>query len=138
MDSETARIEHLKIIQAVVDRMGRNSFAIKAGSLTVVAGLLAVSLGIHSWEVAAIGTIPIAMLWGLDAFFIRQERIFRRLYDMVRLGPAPEIGSTDYLSMNTDQAQSGVNSLLATILSRTLPFFYIPLLGTLVIIAIVI
>jgi len=135
MDSETARIEHLKIIQAVVGRMGRNSFAIKAGSLTVVAGLLAVTLGIDSWEVAAIGTIPIVMLWGLDAFFIRQERVFRRLYDRVRLEPAPEIGSVDYFSMSTDQVQSEVNGPLATMFSRTLPFFYVPLLGALVIVA---
>ena len=138
MDSETARIEHLKIIQAVVYRMGRNSFAIKTASLTVIAGLLAVSLGINSWEVAAIGTIPMSMLWGLDAFFIRQERIFRRLYDIVRIGPAKDLGSADYFSMNTGQAQSEVGTVLTTMFSRTLPFFYIPLIVALVIIAVVI
>lgn len=137
MDSETARIEHLKIIQGVIDRMGRNSFAIKAAALTVVAGLLALALGINSWRIPAIGTIPIATLWSLDTFFIRQERIFRRLYDTVRLGPAPEIGSTEYFSMNTQRVQSEVNGLLGTMFSRTLPFFYIPLLGALIIIAIV-
>jgi len=138
MDSETARVEHLRIIQAVIERMGRNSFAIKAGSLTVVVGLLVVTLGMNSWKVSAVGTIPIAMLWSLDAFFIRQERIFRRLYDTVRQGLAPEIGSTEYFSMNTDQVQSEVNSLLATMFSRTLAFFYVPLLGALIVIAIVI
>lgn len=135
MDSETARIEHLKIIQAMVDRMGRDSFAIKAGSLTIVAGLLAVTLAINSWMVSVIGMIPIAMLWGLDAFFIRQERIFRRLYDTVRLGSAPDIGTTRYFSMDTNEAQSEVDGLLLTIISRTLPFFYLPLLGALIIIA---
>jgi hypothetical protein len=137
MDPETARIEHLKIIQAVIDRMGRNSFAIKAGSLTVVAGLLALTLGINCWKLSAIGTIPVAMLWGLDTFFIRQERIFRRLYDTVRLGLAPEIGSAEYFSMNTQRVQSEVNGLLRTMFSRTLPLFYIPLLLILIIIAIV-
>lgn len=137
MDPETARIEHLKIIQAVIDRMGRNSFAIKAGSLTVVAGLLALTLGINCWKLSAIGTIPVAMLWGLDTFFIRQERIFRRLYDTVRLGLAPEIGSAEYFSMNTQRVQSEVNGLLRTMFSRTLPLFYIPLLVILIIIAIV-
>lgn len=137
MDSETARIEHLKTIQVIVDRMARNSFAIKAGSLTMIAGLLAVALGINSWIVTVIGTIPIIMLWCLDAFFIRQERIFRRFYDTVRLGAAPEIGSEDYFSMNTDQAQSDVNSLLVMMFSKTLRLFYIPLLITLVVITIV-
>lgn len=138
MDSETARIEHLKIIQAIVDRMGRNSFAIKAASLTVIAGLLAVSLGIRSWEVAVAGIIPILMLWGLDAFFIRQERVFRRLYDIVRLGPAKDVGSADYFSMNTGQIQSEVSSMPETMFSRTLPFFYMPLIVALVIVSIVI
>ena len=118
--------------------MGRNSFTIKAGSLTVLAALLAVSLGISSWWVAAFGTIPITMLWGLDAYFVRQERIFRRLYDTVRLRTAPDIGSTDYFAMNTEHAQSEVNGLPAVMLSRTLPFFYIPLLATLAAIAVVI
>lgn len=138
MDPEKARIEHLRLIQAVVDRMSRNSFSIKAGALTVVAGLLAVAFGINHWMVSAIGMIPIAILWGLDAFFIRQERIFRRLYDTIRLGSAPEIGSTKYFSMDTNQIQFEVKAIPKTMFTRTLPFFYIPLLGVLAVISIII
>ena len=137
MDSETARIEHLKMIQAVVERMGRNSFAIKAGTLTVVVGLLAVAFGINHWTIAAIGVIPVAILRGLDAFFIRQERLFRRLYDTIRLGLAPEIGSANYFSMDTNQVQPEVIGITRTMFTRTLPVFYIPLLGVLAIISIV-
>ena len=138
MDSETARIEHLKLIQVVVDRMSRNSFSIKAGALTLVAGLLAVAFGINHWMVAAIGMIPIAILWGLDAFFIRQERIFRQLYDTIRLGLAPEIGSAKYFSMDINQIQSEVKGIPKTMFTRTLPFFYIPLLAVLAVISIII
>lgn len=35
MDPEAARIEHLKLIQEIIARMGRNSFAIKAGAVTM-------------------------------------------------------------------------------------------------------
>jgi hypothetical protein len=137
VDAETARVEHLKVIQAVVDRMGRNSFIIKTGSFTVVAALLAVTLTTNSWKVAAIGTIPIAVLWGLDAFFVRYERIFRCLYDIARIGAAPEIGSADYFSMDTKLAQSKVSGLLTTMISRTLPFFYTPLVGILIIVSLI-
>lgn len=135
MDSETARIEHLKIVQTIIARMGSNSFAVKAGSLTIVAGLLAITFGINSSAIPAVGVIPIFMLWCLDAFYLRQERLFRRIYDKVRVGPAPEIGSPEYFSMNTQYFQSNEKGLLSTIFSKTLPLFYIPLIGTLITIA---
>jgi hypothetical protein len=136
MDSETARIEHLKAIKDVIARMSRNSFAVKAGSLTIVAGLLAITLSINSSKLAAIGMIPIITLWCLDAFYVRQERMFRRLYDSVRIGQAPEIGSPGYFSMNTQLFQSDENGLISTIFSKTLPLFYVPLLGTLIAVAV--
>ena len=73
MDSETARIEHLKIIQVVIERMGRYSHAIKAGTMTLSLGVLAVSFGIESWPISAVGILPIIVLWGLDAFFIKKD-----------------------------------------------------------------
>ena len=70
MDAETARIEHIKIIQGVIERLGRNSFAMKAGALTVFAGLVAISVAINHWLISLVGIVPIALLWGLDAFWI--------------------------------------------------------------------
>ena len=137
MDSETARIEHLKIIQAVIERLGRNSFAIKAGALTAFAGLIAASLGIDQWLVSLAGIIPVVLLWSLDAFWIRYERLYRILYDEVRIGEAPSIGSNKYMSMTTNHLDTQVAGILKIMFARTLPLFYGPLVIVLLIISIV-
>ena len=41
MDPQTARIEHLKLIQAVIARLARNSFAIKSLAVAASAALIA-------------------------------------------------------------------------------------------------
>ena len=133
MDKETSRIEHLKVIQAVTERMGRNSFTIKAGTITTFAAIMAVTLGINNWIVSAIGILPVLLLWGLDAFYIRHERLYRILYDEVRTGEAADIGSSQYFTMNTGHLSAQVNNILKTMVTRTLPFFYIPLVLVLVI-----
>jgi hypothetical protein len=138
MDPEVARIEHLKIIQSVVDRMGRNSFAIKAGCLTLFAALLAASLGLNQWLVSAFGVVPLIILWWLDAFFIRQERLFRCLYDSIRVGSAAEIGSSNYFSMDTTPVQSDTKRIVGTMFSRTLSGFYLVLLALLVAVSVII
>ena len=40
MDPQTARIEHLKLIQAVISRLARNSFAIKSLAVAASAGII--------------------------------------------------------------------------------------------------
>ena len=82
LDIETARVEHLKLIQAVIARMAQNSFAIKAASSTIVAALIAVTVGAKI-PFVAIGGLSLVMLWFLDGYYLRQERLFRQLYDCV-------------------------------------------------------
>ena len=41
MDRETARIENLKLIQAVIARLARNSFAIESATVDASAALIA-------------------------------------------------------------------------------------------------
>ncbi|WP_406360146.1 hypothetical protein OH782_28755 [Streptomyces sp. NBC_01544] len=78
------QIKHLEFIQAIVTRLGNGSFLIKGWTLTaggIFFGLLAKDL---SWKVALTGFIPIVGFWLLDSYYLRQERLFRKLYDAVR------------------------------------------------------
>ena len=127
MDAETARIEHIKIIQGVIERLGRNSFAMKAGALTAFAGLVTVSIAINHWLVSLVGIVPIVLLWSLDAFWIRYERLYRLLYDEVRVGEAPNFGSEQYMSMDTAHLDSQTGGIMRVMFNRTLPLFYAPL-----------
>ncbi len=127
MNAESARLEHLKLIQGVIARMARNSFAIKAASITIVTALVAVALS-SNYLVAAFGGISLVMFWLLDAFYLCQERSFRALYNTVRHGPPSELGGEGYFSMVTEAHRHRVRETIAIMITMTLLFFYVPLL----------
>ena len=128
MSAEAARIEHLKLIQAIVDRLGRNSFAIKSTAAAASAALVAVTASVGS-PLAALGGFAVLSLWLLDARFLWQERSFRHLYNSVRTGPPKEPGSDDYFTMDVSSAVGGSDSLLRVAVSLSLSMFYTPLLS---------
>lgn len=127
MDSEAARVEHLKLIQAVVDRLGRNSFAIKSAAAAASAVLVAFAASANS-PLAAAGGFAILALWLLDARFLRQERGFRSLYDSVRKGAPAEPGSGDYFTMELAPDAPQSEGLLRVAVNLSLSLFYVPLL----------
>ena len=128
MSPETARIEHLKLIQAVVNRLGRNSFAIKSAAAAAAAVLVALTAS-TSAPVAALAGIAILPLWMLDARFLAEERSFRRLYDSVRGSPPPEYGSDGYFNMEVLSTAKGSDGLIRVAASPSLYLFYVPLLA---------
>jgi hypothetical protein len=72
--------------------------------------------------VAAIGLMPVLVFWGLDGYFLRQERLFRGLYDQVRQRN-PRI---EPFAMNPAAYAPKVASWGRTLASRTLAPFYGP------------
>ncbi len=93
-----SRIAHLKMIQAVIARLAQNSFILKGWSVTLATGLLAVAL--KDKDIYAIlAFFPTLVLWGLDAYYLMQERLFRQLHDSV--ARQPEFPATPY-SMSID------------------------------------
>ena len=84
-----AQIKHLEFIQAVVSRMATNSYIAKGWSLTVTVAIYSFAANhLNPW-IAAVGFIPILGFWWLDAWYLRQERLFRCLYDDVRQPDSP-------------------------------------------------
>ncbi len=78
------QVKHLEFIQAVVTRLGSNSFLVKGWCLTLAAGLLAFAAEGARVSVAVTAFVPLVAFWLLDGYFLWQERLFRRLYDQVR------------------------------------------------------
>jgi hypothetical protein len=113
------RIRHLELIQTVVARMGNNSFLIKGWSLTVTGALLAYAVGNGKGSVALVSFVPVVAFWLLDAYFLYQERLFRRLYDRVR---RPE-NLIEPFAMNVAPGQESAGVLKAAV-SPTLALFY--------------
>ena len=127
MNSEAARIEHLKLIQGVVDRLSRNSFAVKSVATAATAALVAFTAGTDA-PVAALAGVTVLPLWVLDALFLDRERGFRRLYDSVRRGAPVEHGHSAYFTMEVRPAGHRY-SLLRAASSASLSLFYSSLLA---------
>ena len=81
----TAKREaHLAMIQGVVTRLGQNSFLLKGWSVLLVSALLALGAASSEELVLLVAFLPVLAFWGLDGYFLWQERLFRALYDYVR------------------------------------------------------
>lgn len=84
--------KELDLIQAVVSRLAQNCFLVKGWSITLVSVVLALgndhllSTAQRPWLLALTLTIWLAF-WYLDAYFLRQERLFRKLYEHVVAHP---------------------------------------------------
>jgi hypothetical protein len=81
-------LEHLKLIQAVIMRLAGNSFLLKGWSVTLVAGLAALTKtqGDRSFAWIALGVV--AVFWFLDSYYLALERAYRDLYRDVVAGTA--------------------------------------------------
>ena len=116
-----SKLKHLEIIQSVVNRLASNSFSMKGLSVALVAAVLIFMGRGGSLQFAYVAGIPIVMFWGLDGYFLWQERLFRSLYDHVRKLDDADID----FSMNV--SRFGIDyqrSWLGAVFSRTLIPFY--------------
>ena len=129
-DAET-RIAHLQMIQAVVTRMAGNSFLVKGWSVTLVAALFALAAAGGNRFFVYVAYLPAVMFWALDAYFLRQERLFRRLYDQVRKAGDENVDFT----MNIHPFNVGTTWSVAW--SRTLSLFHGTLTATIIVVMLV-
>lgn len=110
MNTDEHQIKHLEFVQGVISRMAGNSFLLKGWCVTLVAALFALAAqGANQWY-ALVGLLPGLVFWGLDAYYLRQERLFRKLYDAVRRGEL----DTDRYCMNTQPYSGHVQSVWRT------------------------
>ena len=79
-------VKHLEMTQTVMNRMSRNSFQLKGWSMTILvaAKVLIARTDLPSPFLILALIFPIIGFWLLDGYFIRQERLFRHIYDDVR------------------------------------------------------
>jgi len=120
--------KHLEFIQGVITRMANTSFLLKGWSITVVAGLFALSASSRRISVLILAIVLTIVFWSLDSFFLWQERMYRSLYDEVRQKREDEINFSMDASRFSDRRK-----WYRAPLSITLWPFYLTVLITLVI-----
>jgi hypothetical protein len=71
-DFEENRIKHLEMIQAVISRLGTNSFLVKGLAVTVSGAFLGFAVSGKEWGLALAGLLPVMMFWYLPSLRARQ------------------------------------------------------------------
>ncbi len=117
--------KHLEFIQLVITRMNVNSFLLKGWTITIVAALFALSAKDGNPVYIFFSFFPPLMFWGLDSYYLRQERLFRHLYDKIRFQGEEEI---DYNMNTVEFINHGNVKRFRVFSSLTLSVFYISLL----------
>ncbi len=129
--ADERKIAHLEMVQGVIDRIGNNSFMIKGWAVTLVSAIFALSIENHKFSFIAL--FPILLFWWLDAFFLYQERLFRRLYNDVAL---KDDASITY-SMNNVSYKKNSDKICKAALSKTLLCFYGGMLLVLIVLLVI-
>lgn len=124
------------MLQAVISRLGGNGFTIKGWAITVAAAFLGLGVNAHNYWLALMGVVPTVTFWLLDTFMLRTERLFRHLFNRIRILD-PEYPPF-YMSA-TEPAFVAVaprvnSSLRLTAARPTLVWFYVPLLGAILVV----
>ena len=128
-DHETARIEHLKMLQSTIDRMANTSAAMKRYALVIAAAALALAGAAKLPMVPVFAAVLMAVFWGLDAQYLRQERWFRRLYESARRE------ELELFAMTPDAETRNAEGFLAALRSWATIGLYVPVILFLVICA---
>lgn len=112
-------LKEISIIQDIIKRMGFNSFMIKGWAITLV--VVALLLKGTEYQVG-IAFIPLLVFWFLDAYFLWQERMYRKLYEWVINN---RLKTDEYLfDMNAYRFKDEVQSKFRIMFSITLGWFY--------------
>jgi hypothetical protein len=123
---EESKIRHLEMIQRIIDRMANCSFMLKGWSITLVLGVFTL-LGVENFKTCFyIVYVPVLAFWYLDAYFLRQERLYRKLYEKIRLEDSPV--SDFSLEISQEEESDERCKFIRCFFSETLFFYYGPLL----------
>ena len=129
-----AKLKHLEMVQSVINRMAGNSFLIKGWSVTLTSALFALAAKDSNSFFVYLAYFPCVTFWSLDGYFLRQERLYRKLYQVVA---KKKIDDIDF-SMNANVYENEVDSWFSTCFSITLKIFHGTIFGTIIIIIVII
>lgn len=129
--TNAGRLKHLEMIQAVIARMAGNGFLIKGWSVTLLSAILALAVKDRIYAMIWVALVPCLTFWGLDGYFLWQERAFRRLWDIK--SREEQTAPTDFDMVAKDKRQHG-DTWWRAVWSRTLLAFHGSLLTVVVIV----
>jgi hypothetical protein len=116
------RAKHMEMLQAVVTRMSSYGASFKTYCITVTTAVIGGALTLHRPSIATLALLPIIFFAMADAQYLRVERRFRGLFDLVRKqdwGVMP--------SFEIDLQHAPAESYFKSLTSWSIVSFYAPL-----------
>lgn len=110
-----SKIKHLELIQGVINRLAGNSFLLKGWTVTLTAALFVFSAGGSDLTFAFIAPFSAFTFWGLDAYYLRLERLYRLLYNEVAIGSEINPTTVPPFSLDTARYKKQCSSWFATL-----------------------
>ena len=122
MDGTEKVVKHLEMTQAVINRLGSNSFLLKSWSMTILvaAMVLIARENLQNQYFLLALFLPIVGFWILDGYFLWQERLFRQVYEDIR-----QQADTDFKMDLGKHRNKPKCSWISAIFSITLIIFYL-------------
>lgn len=128
-----SKFKHLEFIQGVVNRLSTNSFLLKGWSVVLISALFALSASDSNPAFIYLAYFPAIVFWGLDGYFLWQEKLYRALYDRVR---AMEDNAIDF-SMDVSVVKDSVVSWATVAFSTTILAFHGVLLIAIIVVMLI-
>ena len=118
---DSYELETIGTIQHIINRMATNSFIIKGWTVAVL-GIILLLNGTRYQ--ASIAVFALLVFWYLDAYFLRQKKTYRVLYDEI-VDNKLNIGD-EFFDIRTARYEAGIEVPRSSklMLSKTLLIFY--------------
>ena len=123
-------IEYFKIIQNTITRMAQNSFLIKAWSITIIAGISVLTFSFINTLIFAVLIGVITVFWIMDSYYLRLEKLYRKLYEkVVNIFNTPSMKTQIRLfDMDYESFTNQVHTIPRIMFSKAEGLFYITLI----------
>lgn len=127
---QSSYVEYFKIIQNSIDRIARDSFLIKAWTITLIGGIGILSFSFINILIFSVLTVIVIFFWILDSYYLRIEKLYRALYnETVEKFNDPSLRKEIVLfDMEIERFYECSPNLLKVMLSHTEILFYFSLI----------
>lgn len=129
MESQKDLHKELDLIQGVISRMANNSFLIKGWTMTLMSALIA--FGKESILSNPNGAFYLVIMlgivfpfWWLDSYYLKQEKLFRKIYEKVIADPSCE--NRIRYNLHPDQVSENIPRTLRIMATDSTKWFYLP------------
>ena len=122
--------DYFNSIQNIINRMAQNSFYIKAWTITIIAGILVLTFSILNIIIFGALLGISLFFWVLDSYYLKLERLFRRLYNQKVQEYNNEQKRKNMLlfDMNIKPFEDIEKKVIRIMISKSEFLFYIPII----------